>query len=88
MSANDLEPLAKGTPRAGSLQKWINELPPETAALFNERSGAFKNFPYYRTFLQNGLHLINLSASQVNALTQYTSYALKENQRIFQSWSH
>jgi predicted acylesterase/phospholipase RssA len=88
MSTNDLEPPVEYAPRAGSLQKWINNLPPETAPLFKGQSKKFKNFPYYRTFLQNGLCFINLSASQVNALTQYTSYALKENPHVFKQWSN
>ena len=39
----------------------------------------FTRFPYYRTFYEGPTGIISLTAPQVNALSQFTTYVVEEN---------
>lgn len=73
----------------GSPRKWYALLPPDTRRRIVDSvgrlKGEFKRFPYYKTFFEGGVRagVIELSAEQVNALSQYTSYVVKENADSF-----
>ena len=74
-------------PRKGSMPKWVCDLPEDTRTqVMKTNLKGFEDFPYYHTFLENGFSLINLSPSQVNALSQFTSYSVMENKDIFRAW--
>jgi len=70
----------------GSSNSWFNRLAPDSCSeIAKNHSEEFEHFPYYHTFFENFPHFINLSALQVNALSQFTAYQIVENKNLFAS---
>ncbi|MEO5714157.1 MAG: hypothetical protein ABIT37_11775 [Luteolibacter sp.] len=57
---------------------WFNSLKPDLQAKLRQNP-ELKNFPHYKTFLNNGRRIIDLTPLQVNTLAHYTSYAVQIN---------
>lgn len=79
------ELVAEGQPRKGSLPAWLRDLDKGSKdQILSKSPNEFSDFPYFRTFFENGGSVIDLSAAQVNALSQFTSYSVMENKGIFE----
>jgi hypothetical protein len=67
--------------------EWFKKLPcgddqSARQALKKEEKGHLENFPYYKTFGNNGMNsrnVISLNALQVNTLAHYTAYSVMKN---------
>lgn len=61
---------------------WYKRLPENTKSYLKNKSGFlgdYSCFPFYGTFFEKGIQIIDLSTPQVNLLSDYTSYAVYAN---------
>lgn len=68
---------------AGSLHDWLSHLPRDAKDVM--KAGTHKGFPYYKTFFENFPRIIDLPATKVNALSQFTSFSVMTSAEIFRA---
>jgi hypothetical protein len=59
--------------------KWFDQLSDDVQDLITNGKG-FSNFPFYKTFMQNPPHIIDLTPEQVNLEAHLSSWELMESQ--------